>query len=54
MTDLNFNSNSESLNWVFKFPKTRNPDNEQFDVIEISLTSLKVVDEYTIVKTVYH
>ncbi len=53
-TDLKFNPNSESLNWVFKFPKTRNPDNEQFDVIEISLTSLKVVDEYTIVKTVYH
>lgn len=53
-TDLKFNPNSESLNWVFKFPKTRNPDNKQFDVIEISLNLLRVVDEYTSVRTVYH
>lgn len=48
LSDLTFKPDSESLNWVFKFPKTLNPDNKQFDVIEISLTSLKVVEEYTI------
>ncbi len=53
-TDLKFNPNSESLNWVFKFPRTLDPDNKQFEVIEISMTLLRVVDEYAIVKTVYH
>lgn len=54
VSDLKFNSDSESLNWLFQFPETLNPDNKQFDVLEISLTSLRVVDEYTIIKTVYN
>jgi hypothetical protein len=47
-SDLKYQSSSESLNWVFKFPETLEPDNKQYDVIEINLTSLKVVEEYTI------
>jgi len=53
-TDLKFNPYSESLNWVFKFPSSLNPDKNQFEVIEINMTLLRVVDEYTIVKTVYN
>jgi len=48
LSDLKYQSSSESLNWVFKFPKTMSSDNKEFDVIEISLTSLKVVEEYSI------
>ena len=48
LSDLKYQSSSESLNWVFKFPKTLRADNTQYDVIEINLTSLKVVEEYTI------
>ncbi len=46
-SDLKYNPDSKSLNWVFRFPKTLNADNKQFDVLEISLTSLKVVKEYS-------
>jgi hypothetical protein len=48
LSDLKYKPDSKSLNWVFKFPKTLNTDNKQFDVLEISMTSLKVVEEYTI------
>lgn len=47
-SDLKYKTDSESLNWVFEFPKALTPDNKRFNVIEISMTSLKVVEEYTI------
>ncbi|WP_026956515.1 hypothetical protein [Algoriphagus vanfongensis] len=47
-TDLKFRDDSKSLNWVFKFPRTLKSDKKMFDVLEISLLTLKVVDEYTI------
>lgn len=48
LTDLKYQSSSESFNWVFKFPKTLNADNKQWDVLEISFTLLKAVEEYSI------
>ena len=47
-TDLKYNADSKSLNWVFKFPRTLRSDNKEFDVLEISLASMKVVEEYAI------
>lgn len=47
-TDLKYKEDSKSLNWVFKFSKTLSSDNKDFDVLEISLTSMQVVGEFTI------
>lgn len=47
-TDLKFREDTKSLNWIFKFPSTLKSDQKSFDVLEISLFSMKVVDEYTL------
>ena len=51
ITDLQYQSSSASLNWVFKFPKNLGADNKQWNVLEISLTSLKVVEEYNVMNS---
>lgn len=46
VVDLKYRKQLDKLCWIFKFPKSMEKDNREYNVIEISWNELKIIDEY--------